>query len=121
MREEGKVMNKISTYLAAAMFLVVLTWETNPAEAGVLLRDCRVKTVEVYHDTIQVQLHFRSGKGEEKNVHFLLSDPKDPYVKAQLGLLRDALLFRKEVDVLVEDDTKKSVVLGVSLFQTTYD
>lgn len=114
-------MNKISTCLAAALFLVVLTWNMTPAEAGVLLRDCRVKTVEVYRKTIQVQLHFRSGKGEEKNIHFLLADPSDPYVKAQLELLRVALLFRKEVDVLVEDDTKKSMVLGVSLFQTTYD
>ncbi|MGR3294737.1 MAG: hypothetical protein ACUZ8A_00650 [Candidatus Bathyanammoxibius sp.] len=114
-------MNKISTYLAAALFFVVLTWNMTPAEAGVLLRDCRVRTVEVYRDTIQVQLRFESGKGEKRDIHFLLADPSDPYVKAQLELLRDALLFRKEVDVLVEDDTKKSMVLGVSLFQTTYD
>ncbi|MCP4363905.1 MAG: hypothetical protein GY800_01185 [Planctomycetes bacterium] len=114
-------MNKISTCLAAALFLVVLTWNMTPAEAGVLLRDCRVKTVEAYQDTIQVQLHFRSGKGVEKNVHFQLGNPKNPYVKAQLELLRVALLFRKEVDVLVEDVEKKSLVLGVSLFQTTYD
>ncbi len=114
-------MNKISTCLAATLFFVVLTWNMTPSEAGVLLRGCRVKTVEVYRDTIQIQLHFKSGKGEDKNVHFQLGNPKSPYVKAQFELLRVALLFRKEVDVLVEDVKKKSTVLGVSLFQTTYD
>lgn len=113
-------MSKISACLGATLLFVVLTLNTNIIEAGVLLRGCKVKTVEVYRDIIQVQLHFSSG-GEERNVHFRLGNPEDPYMRAQLSLLRDALLFRREVDVLVEEVKNKSFVQGVSLFQKTYD
>lgn len=113
-------MNKILTCLTAAVFLAIFTWDVNPAEAGVLLRDCRVKTVEVYGDTIQAQLSFKA-EGEEKNIHFQLGSLPNPYASAQLSVLRDALIFRKEVDVLVEDTKKKALILGVSLSQKTHD
>ncbi|OHB37700.1 MAG: hypothetical protein A2060_00220 [Planctomycetes bacterium GWA2_50_13] len=118
--KEKSRMNKILTCLAAAVFLAIFTWNVNPAEAGVLLRDCRVKTIEVYGDTIQVQLSFKA-EGEEKNIHFQLGSLPNPYASAQLSVLRDALIFRKEVDVLVEDTKKKSLILGVSLSQKTHD
>mgnify|MGYP001610824978 FL=1 len=112
-------MNKILTCFTAAVFLAILTWG-DPVEAGVLLRDCRVKTIEVYGDTIQVQLSFKA-EGEEKNIHFQLGSLPNPYASAQLSILRDALIFRKEVDVLVEDTKKKALILGVSLSQKTHD
>lgn len=113
-------MSKIPTYFFAVVFLTVFAWGARPVEAGVLLRECKVKTIEVYSDAIQVQLSFKA-EGEEKNIHFLLESPHNPYAEAQLSLLRDALIFRKEIDVLVEEVRKKSLILGVSLSQKTHD
>ncbi|MFQ5956520.1 MAG: hypothetical protein ACE5KK_01970 [Candidatus Brocadiales bacterium] len=108
-------------YITTALFLVVVfTWNTGLLEAGVFLRDCQVKTVEAYRDVIQVQLSFKS-EGEHRSVHFRVESPHNPYARAQLYLLRDALIFRKEVDVLVEEVKKKSLVLGVSLSQRTHE
>lgn len=111
----------MSKYIITALLLVgVLTWSAPPAKAGELLRNCKVKAIEVYPDSIQVLLNFKAG-GNERNVYFVLKDPDNPYVEAQLTLLRDALIFRKQVDVLVEDVKAKSDVLGVSLSQKTHD
>lgn len=111
-------MLKISKYVVAALFFAALVWSTNVVEAGVLLRDCKIKTIEAYRDAIQVQLSFKSA-GEEKDIHFMLGNSTNPFDAAQLALLRDALIFRKEVDVLVEDLKKKSLILGVVLSQKT--
>lgn len=108
-------------YLTAVLFLTgALAWSVTVVEAGELLRNCKVKAIEVYPDAMQVLLSFKSG-GEEKNMYFLLEEPDDPYVGAQLSLLRDALIFRKQVDVLVEELKAKSLILGVSLSQKTHD
>lgn len=111
-------MSSISRYLVTVLFLAGLTWSTNLAEAGVLLRDCKIKTIEAYKDTIHVQLSFK-GENNDKELHFQLESPHNPYASAQLDLLRDALIFRKEVDVLVEDVKMKSLILGVALSQKT--
>lgn len=111
-------MSKISKYIAVTLFFLVLSWNIGLVEAGVLLRDCKIKTIEAYKDAIQVQLSFK-GEGEEKDLHFQLGNSENLYDAAQLSLLRDALIFRKEIDVLVEDLTKKSMILGVVLSQKT--
>src|SRR3990167_8785842 len=67
-----------------------------------------------------IKMSFKA-EGEEKNIHFQLGSLPNPYASAQLSVLRDALIFRKEVDVLVEDTKKKSLILGVSLSQKTHD
>ncbi|MFQ5861914.1 MAG: hypothetical protein ACE5IC_02225 [Candidatus Brocadiales bacterium] len=111
-------MSRTLKYFAAILFLTALTWNTNLVEAGVLLRDCKIRTIGAYKDVIQVQVSFKS-EGEEKNIRFQLESPHNPYASAQLSLLRDALIFRKEADVLVEEVKKKSLILGVSLSQKT--
>lgn len=112
-------MGSITKYICVTLFLAVFVWGANLAEAGVLLRDCKIKTIAAYKDAIHVQLNFK-GEDDDKEMHFQLESPHNPYASAQLDLLRDALIFRKEVDVLVEDVKRKSLILGVALSQKTH-